>query len=317
VERRERPARLVPASGYSTGGAPNVSKWQVVDATAHDGPVMYHRGQIQFNDEHLPLADVSAVLCGPRCYLAAGLVEGLARFDVLLVHTDWRHAPVAVTAPWADHSRVAARQRSQVELSRPRQKNAWMRLVKAKISGQAHTLQLADQPQSAARLVTLATAVRSGDPENIEARAARTYWQRMAAGFTRRPRSDEILNQALDYGYAIIRIRMIHAIVAAGLSPTLGLWHRTRDNVFVLADDLLEPFRPAVDATVFTLDLPDDEDLAPATKHRLVATLAQQFGSGGETVSTAMDHLATSYGYYVEGDLDRLPTPVWAGTPDG
>lgn len=291
--------------------------WQIVDATAHEGPVKYRRGQIGFDDVHVPLADVAAILIGPNCLLAAGLIAGLARFDVLLVHTDWRGLPVAVTAPWSDHSRVAARHRAQVELTRPKQKNAWMRLVRAKVRGQAHTLRLAGREAGAQRLMELATSVRSGDPDNIEARAARSYWHLLRDGFSRRPRSDGFFNQALDYGYAVARIRMIRAITAAGLSPTLGLWHRTRDNLFVLADDLLEPFRPAVDATVFGLDATVRTDLSSKTKQRLVAALSQQLSPGGKTVGTAMDHLATTYGYYAQGDQDRLVVPVWAGGEGG
>jgi CRISPR-associated protein Cas1 len=43
---------------------------------------------------------------------------------------------------------------------------------------------------------------------------------------------------------------MARSIVAAGLLPTLGIFHRNRYNAFCLADDLMEPYRPYVDQIV-------------------------------------------------------------------
>lgn len=51
----------------------------------------------------------------------------------------------------------------------------------------------------------------------------------------------------LNYGYAVVRAATARAVVAAGLIPSLGVFHRNRANPFCLADDLLEPYRPFVD----------------------------------------------------------------------
>lgn len=89
--------------------------------------------------------------------------------------------------------------------------------------------------------------VRSGDPDNLEAQAARRYWPRLFGKDFRRDRDADGINALLNYGYAVVRAAAARAVVASGLIPSLGVFHRNRSNPFCLADDLLEPYRPYVD----------------------------------------------------------------------
>ena len=54
----------------------------------------------------------------------------------------------------------------------------------------------------------------------------------------------------MNYGYAILRATVARALTGAGLLPTLGIFHRNRYNAYCLADDIMEPYRPFVDAIV-------------------------------------------------------------------
>lgn len=288
-------------------------KWRFVDAADFQGRLDYRRGQLLVGNQPVPMTDISVVLVGSHAHISPAAIAGAARFDVHLVHVDWRHRPISITMPWSPHSHIATRQIAQAHLSKPRQKNAHMRIVKAKIHGQANTLTPYDS-RVAQRLREVAATVRSGDPTNVEAQAARSYWTALFQHleFTRTPRASEGINALLDYGYAILRTRCLRAIVTAGLSPTLGLWHRTRDNPFVLADDLMEPFRPATDASVAAL--PANATLTdPGVKATLVAVLSQPMsGTAGPTVASAMDTLATVFAQYVLGETEALNVPVWA-----
>ena len=97
--------------------------------------------------------------------------------------------------------------------------------------------------------------VKSGDPENLEARAAAFYWRTMYSdieGFTR-DRNGIPPNNLLNYGYAILRAVIARALVSSGMLPTLGIHHHNRYNAFCLADDIMEPYRPYVDKIVYDL----------------------------------------------------------------
>ena len=122
--------------------------------------------------------------------------------------------------------------------------------MQSKIVAQSRALEISGNAEHDA-LRKLTKVVHSGDPENVEARAARFYWRRLMGENFRRDADQIGLNAHLNYGYAIMRGAMSRAVVGAGLSPGLGLHHRSRLNPFQLVDDLMEPFRPIVDIAVW------------------------------------------------------------------
>jgi CRISPR-associated protein Cas1 len=91
--------------------------------------------------------------------------------------------------------------------------------------------------------------VRSGDAENMEARAAAYYWTNLFMNF-KRDREGKPPNNLLNYGYAILRAVVARGLVSSGLLPTLGIHHHNRYNAYCLADDIMEPYRPYVDRLV-------------------------------------------------------------------
>ena len=76
--------------------------------------------------------------------------------------------------------------RAQADASLPFRKQAWATLVRHKITAQAEALKRVNEPSD--RLRRLATAVRSGDPDNREAQAAQAYWPLMMDKTFRRDR---------------------------------------------------------------------------------------------------------------------------------
>lgn len=170
----------------------------------------------------------------------------IAQSDGILIVCGDNHLPSAMLVPLSQHSQIVWRITSQIDASIPLRKKLWKQIVVEKVLRQASNL-----PSSYAaykKLIALSKCVRSGDTTNIEAQAAKIYWKNWLwqEGFRRDSEGDG-LNSFLNYGYAIIRAAVARAIVAAGLSPTLGLHHCNRSNHFCLADDLMEPFRPWVD----------------------------------------------------------------------
>ncbi|SDM90268.1 type II CRISPR-associated endonuclease Cas1 [Actinomyces ruminicola] len=293
--------------------------WRVLDCSSLSGSVRSERGAVIIcpdgaPSQSVPVADVAVVLLGIKVSISTAVMHRLLDSDVVVMFCDWRGVPEGAAYPWRAHTRVGARQRAQAALSLPRQKNAWGRLVRAKVLGQAHVLSKVDDA-SGLRLRNMAKSVRSGDPDNIEGQAARLYWSRLFGNedsFVRLHESDDSRNSCLNYGYGVLRAHGVRAVVAAGLNPTLGVFHRGRSNFFNLVDDLIEPFRPAVDDTV--LRLPADASLTDrSVKHELVQAVQQSFSVEGDTLPTSLERLAQHLGQYVEGDRDRLDAPHWAG----
>ena len=117
-------------------------------------------------------------------------------------------------------------------------------------------------------MLAWAKDVKSGDSDNLEARAAAYYWANMfrdIEGF-RRGREGIPPNNLLNYGYAILRAVIARSLVSSGLFPALGIHHHNRYNAYCLADDIMEPYRPFVDKLVAEI-VDSGEDYQELTKN--------------------------------------------------
>ena len=294
-------------------------QWRVIDLCGFEGELRSTRGGVEVCPDGgapttVPVAELAVVLVGMKVSLSAAVLHRLAEADVAILFCDWRGIPEGGCYSWSDHGRVAARHRAQAEVTLPRKKNAWARLVRAKIEGQASVLENL-KIRGSGELLALADQVRSGDPGNVEAQAARLYWSRvLGRGVGRQPAAGQLIgaNACLDYGYSVLRGHLMRAVLAAGLAPALGVFHRGRGNAFALADDLIEPFRPAIDEVALQLP-PTASPSDRSVMQLLVAAASQRFDGDGHGIPAVAEALAQSFGRYVEGDIDRLRVLSWQG----
>jgi len=249
-------------------------------AVRYDQLLLSRQGQIV---GQAPCEDLGVVVVDhPQTTYTHSALAKLAECGAVVVICGQDHLPAAMLLPLTQHSQVVWRLAEQIAAPRPLRKQLWRQLVVAKVRGQARNL----LPESSARtkLLALAREVRSGDPSNVEAQAAKIYWSNWLDGdpFRRDPELKD-LNKFLNYGYAIARASIARAIVAAGLQPSVGLHHRNRSNAFCLADDLVEPFRPLVDDRVREMHRQGFEELDQPAKAELLSLLATPLRLGGQT----------------------------------
>lgn len=188
----------------------------------------------------------------------------LSERSVPVVLCGSNHAPVACVWPLEGHYLQGARMRAQAVAPKPLTKQMWRQVVAAKVLMQGNVLQ--KQGVEGRGFALLARSVKSGDPENVEAQAARRYWKALFGPEFTRDQKAEGANALLNYGYTVLRAIVSRAICAAGLHPTLGIFHANRNNAFALADDLMEPYRPIVDAAVFELVKSGKTNVDPQSK---------------------------------------------------
>jgi len=94
----------------------------------------------------------------------------------------------------------------------------------------------------------------------------------------------------------VLRAATARAIVAAGLHPTIGIFHSNRSNAFALADDLMEPFRPLVDLTARAIITQSGPEVTSAAKQSFASLIALDLPLTGQTspVAVALSRLTTS-----------------------
>jgi CRISPR-associated protein Cas1 len=198
------------------------------------------------------LDDITAVVAtSPATSVSCALLADLAGRGIPFVLCGRNYAPAGMLWPIAGHHAQQRRIEKQTEAGRPLKKRLWSLVVAAKIRAQGAALDAAGL--EGAGFAFLARQVKSGDPENLEAQAARRYWPLLMGPDFRRDAAADGANALLNYGYAVLRASTARAIVAAGLHPGLGIFHRHPHNAMPLADDLMEPFRPLVDGLVVAL----------------------------------------------------------------
>lgn len=223
-----------------------------------------------------PIEDIGVlVLDHQQITITQGVLEALLENNVAVITCDKRSLPVGLMLPLYGHSTQNERFREQIDASVPLRKQLWQQTIQTKIANQAVVLEQCTVDTYPCMRIW-STEVRSGDTENMEARAAAFYWKHLFKQICsdfKREREGEAPNHLLNYGYAILRAVVARALVCAGLLPTLGIHHHNRYNAYCLADDLMEPYRPYVDLLVYDMVLKQGVDI-PLNKDAKAELLA-------------------------------------------
>lgn len=202
-----------------------------------------------------PIEDIGLVILDHKqITITSGVLEALLENKCSVITCDNKSMPVGLLLPLYGNTVQNERFREQLMASIPLKKQLWQQTIKVKIQNQANVLQDCLQENHKCMRVW-AEEVKSGDPDNLEARAAAYYWKTLYAHIPEFTRDRDGIppNNLLNYGYAILRAIIARALVSSGLLPTLGIHHHNRYNAYCLADDIMEPYRPYVDKLVFQL----------------------------------------------------------------
>lgn len=215
----------------------------------------------------IPIEDIGViVLDNKQITITQGVIEELLGNNCAVISCDSNHLPIGLMLPLSGNTTQSERFRAQIDSSLPLKKQLWQQTIQYKIRNQAAVLKSC-RGTEIRNMMVWASDVKSGDSDNLEARAAAYYWKNMFPSipdFTR-DRDGCPPNNLLNYGYAILRAVVARNLVSSGLLPTLGIHHHNRYNAYCLADDIMEPYRPYVDKLV--IDLVDNGiDITSITK---------------------------------------------------
>lgn len=205
------------------------------------------------DEKTIPIEDLGyVVLEDPQITITNGLLRKLVENKTAVITCDQQHLPCSLLQPLVGHTEQTERMRYQLNASIPLKKNLWQQTVIAKIDNQANHFLMRDK--NALRLKRYVKEVKSGDLDNQEAIAAAFYFQNLfdVDRFSRNQKGTAP-NNLLNYGYAILRAVAARALVSSGLLPSVGIFHHNKYNAFCLADDVMEPYRPFVDALVYDI----------------------------------------------------------------
>lgn len=203
-------------------------------------------------ERSIPIEDIGVVILdNRRITITTGVMEALLNNNCAVITCDSKNMPAGLLLPLSGNTLQNERFRDQIDASLPLKKQLWQQTIRQKILNQAKVLEMQTE-KVAKNMLVWANDVKSGDPDNLEARAAAFYWKTVFPKIPDfvRGREEAPPNNLLNYGYAILRACIARGLVGSGLLPTLGIHHHNKYNAYCLADDIMEPYRPYVDKLV-------------------------------------------------------------------
>ncbi len=259
-----------------------------------------------------PIEDIGfVVLENHQITITTKLLQELSENNVAVVFCDSTHHPSSMLLNLNVNHLQSEMFGNQIRASEPLKKQLWKQTVIAKISNQAAILKKLGKEHM--KLTVMANNVMSGDSTNREAQASRLYWQELFDGNFSRARFGTAPNNALNYGYSILRAAVARSLVGSGLLPTLGIHHHNKYNAFCLADDIMEPYRPYVDWHIVNLidKAPFEENLSKQNKADLLQILTMDvvFENTKRPLMVGLSQTTASLAKCFSGELKKIAYP--------
>ncbi len=205
----------------------------------------------QENDEkYIHLSEIDTVIVDSiSVSVSAYLLKELADNKINIIFCDEKHNPFGEVVPYYSKHNTSKMIKEQIKWKVSDKDKIWAEIVKNKIMNQALLLKKTKSPKYKL-ILSYIDEVVDGDKTNREGHAAKVYFNALYGNsFVRN--SDDQINAALNYGYAILLSAINKEIINNGYLTQLGIHHKNEFNEFNLTCDLMESFRIVIDNFVY------------------------------------------------------------------
>lgn len=163
------------------------------------------------------------------------------------------HLPNSLVIPYSGHYNNKIFQ-NQIKWDVEYKSIIWQKIIKIKIENSINNLKnlklINDEIQE--KMNDYLLNVEKYDTTNREGHAAKLYFKTLfGKEFIRNKSSEDKINSYLNYGYAVLLSFVARFICSKGLDNRISIFHRSFNNNFPLACDLMEPFRFWIDKIVY------------------------------------------------------------------
>jgi CRISPR-associated protein Cas1 len=262
----------------------------------------------------IPIEDISVLeLDNPQITITSYCLRELMDNKVVIIQCDFYHHPSGMMVPISASTLSTQRTLAQSNMKSELKSILWKSVIENKIRNQTRVLKSLNCQIE--RMNKLLDGTEKADKTNREAQAAKYYWKNLFEDFSRDPDGD-YPNNLLNYGYSLIRAVFAREIVAAGLVPALGIYHKNKYNSFCLADDLMEPYRQFVDMKVykFCKSNPEEHSLILTKKHKKylleILTMEVEIEHQRKSIINAVQDSVMSFVKSIEQEKEQLIYPI-------
>lgn len=180
--------------------------------------------------------------------ITAALLDQLMKNKIKVIFCDEKRNPSSELVSYYGSYNSSDRIVQQMKWKDSTKNEVWKCIVKDKILKQAGVLQK-NNLEECEMLVEYSKHIEDEDRSNREGHAAKVYFNALFGNDFSRGR-DSPINDCLNFGYSLILSAFNREISINGYLTQLGIFHKGKTNPFNLASDLMEPWRPLIDAYV-------------------------------------------------------------------
>lgn len=201
-------------------------------------------------EKYIHLSEIDTIIVDSiSVSISAYLLKELSDNKINIIFCDEKHNPFGELSSYYSRHNTSKKIKEQMKWTAKEKDKLWSQIVKNKITNQFLLLKKMKSKES--KLVaSYVEEVTEGDKTNREGHAAKVYFNALfGKSFVRN--SDDPINAALNYGYAILLSTFNKEIVANGYLTQIGIHHKNEFNEFNLTCDLMEPFRIVIDSFVY------------------------------------------------------------------
>ncbi len=177
------------------------------------------------------------------------LLKELSDNKINIIFCDDKHNPFGELGVFYSRHNSSKKMINQTKWNKEKKEQIWTFIVKNKILNQALVLQKIKH-SNYNMLIEYIDDVMNNDETNREGHASKVYFNSLFGKKFVRNSNDDI-NSALNYGYAVLLSTVNKEIISNGFITQLGIHHKNEYNPYNLACDLMEVFRPIIDNYVY------------------------------------------------------------------
>ena len=273
--------------------------------------------KVEINEKkevNFPIADIQIlVIDNYKSTLNIPLINKLTEYNVCTIICGIDHLPKSYILPINGNFASSGNLFKQIQWSQERKDYIHAEIVKHKIKNQIEILKENERGFGVTeKLYEFIDTTISGDQTNREGLAAKMYFRALFGSDFIRFEQD-VVNAGLNYGYSVFRSLITSIIVAKGYIPNLGLFHKGKQNMFNLSDDIIEVFRPIVDNYVFN-NMTEDILFKQSHRDELIGLTNNKImiDDRKQTISNAIGIYLDSIFKFMDGENIELlfPDPV-------
>ena len=267
---------------------------------------------VKDNDILFPISDIQIlVIDNYQSNISVPLINKLTENNVCTIICGVDHLPKSYILPINGNFTTSGNINKQISWEKERKALLHSIIVKYKIENQIEILKQNNKSHEVIKkLYEFVDSIELDDRTNREGLAAKMYFRELfGSDFIRF--DDDVINAGLNYGYSIFRSLITSIIVAKGYIANIGIFHKGKQNMFNLSDDIIEVFRPIVDDYVYNT-MRDEILFKQEHREKLIQLTNKKIliDSRKQTVANAINQYLDSIFNYLDGETNRVLFPL-------